>query len=205
MAELLKAEPGPATALLEGLAQVSLHIEAAPGDVGPHKLTQKEWGRLSADPFETAWHRIGRLVTPAGATVAQTTVIWLPFRLPEDARVRLLHSDEPFGTILGPLGMTRIDRLALAYEEDDGCVVVSSAVLALPGGIIGMASERIMRELCLLATGRSDPRGKGAVCKTVVSDTAGSIPASATRPSPHQAPPPHSQGRRSARRSTAAG
>jgi hypothetical protein len=156
MAEFLKAEPGPATALFEGLAQVTLHIEVAPGDVGPYKLTQKEWGRLSADPYESAWRRIGRLVTPAGVTVAKTTLIWMPYRLPWSVRARLRSSDEPFGTILGPLGMTRIDRLALANEEEDGCVVVSSAVLALPGGLVGLAYERVMKELCLLATSKAE-------------------------------------------------
>jgi hypothetical protein len=183
MAEFLKAEPGPATELFQGLAQAELHIEVAPEDVGPYKLTQKERYRLDADLYESAWRRVGCLVTPGGITVVNTTLIWMPYRLPWSIRARLRSSDEPCGTILGPLGLTRIDRRALAIEDRDGSVVTSSAVLDLNDTLVGIAEERVMWALCLMATarpGRLPKRPTGAVCKTVGIACGGSNPPPAT-------------------------
>ena len=78
---------------------------------------------------------------------------------PARARAALAGTDVPIDKILAPLGVQRLDRRALyrhgCLDAAGGDVAVqSSAVLALDGAKVAIATERITGDLCrLIATG----------------------------------------------------
>ena len=81
-----------------------------------------------------------------------------PGGIPPHARTALAGTSVPAGKILAPLGVQRLDRRALCRH---GCLdaaggdvaVQSSAVLALDGAKVAIATERITGDLCrLIAT-----------------------------------------------------
>ena len=157
LAAVLAASPGPATLVLEDLARTRIRIEVL--GRADRKLTAAEHYRLDAGPITAGHHRTGLLRTASGMVAAETSLIILPGRIPPDARAALAGTDVPVGKILAPLGVQRLG-LARALCRN-GCLdavggdvaVQSSAVLALDGAKVAIATERITGDLCrLIAT-----------------------------------------------------
>jgi hypothetical protein len=86
---------------------------------------------------------------------AETSLVILPQLIPPDARAALAGTNTPVGKILAPLGVQRLDRRALCRH---GCLdaaggdvaIESSAVLALDGVKVAIATERITGQCCRL-------------------------------------------------------
>lgn len=146
LAAWLEAWPYPATGLLEFLCGQSLALRVLDG--GDSELTARSAHRLKAGPEDgmCRW-RHGLLETATGHVAAHTALVWLPARLPEDARDALDAGGEPAGVILGRLGARRADRHALASCTGDGPTgaVQSSAVLTLGGVPVALAKEAVTR------------------------------------------------------------
>ena len=161
LAAVLAASPGPATLLLEKLARTQIRIEVL--GRADRELTAAEHYRLDAGPITAGHHRTGLLRTASGLVAAETSLIILPGRIPPHARAALAGTDIPAGKILAPLGVQRLDRRALCLHgrpdsagADVG--VQSSAVLALDGTQVAIATERITGDLCrLIATSSRAP------------------------------------------------
>ena len=146
LAAIMAASTRPATEVLERLSGHALSIKVAAS--GERPLADAERHRLNADGIVSCCYRTGLLVTGDGTVAAGTFLLWLPARLPYDACRALEKGDEPAGRILGPLGMRRADRRALAttgIEEITGndAAVRSSAVLVVGGMAVGIAEENI--------------------------------------------------------------
>ena len=127
--------------------------------------------RLNAGPITAGHHRTGLLRTASGMVAAETSLVILPRQIPPHARAALAGTDVPDFKILAPLGVQRLDRRALyrhgCLDAADGDVAVqSSAVLALDGAKVAIATERITGDLCPPDRHRlpgSGGRGRGHV------------------------------------------
>ena len=92
---------------------------------------------------------------------AETSLVILSQRIPPHARGALAGTSIPVGKILAPLGVQRVDRRALCRH---GCLdtaggdvaVESSAVLALDGVKVAIATERITGSFCRLIASSPD-------------------------------------------------
>ena len=91
--------------------------------------------------------RTGQLLTETGLATAEVSLIWLPHRIPAQARALLEQGKRPAGHILGPLGATRHYSRARALN---GAGVKCQAVLYLGGLPVALAAEEISYELCEL-------------------------------------------------------
>lgn len=123
-------------------------------DHGSGELVTPE-NRGELDAFDApegtpARWRTGQLVTETGVTAAETSLIWLPHRLPTAARALLEQGQRPAGHILGPLGATRHWSRARALNGEG---VKSQAVLYLGGLPVALAAEDITYELCEIMAG----------------------------------------------------
>lgn len=169
LATLLTVSTTPATLLLEELARTQIRIEVL-GRAG-RELTAAEHYRLDAGPITAGHHRTGLLRTASGLVAAETSLVILLERIPPHARAALADTSIPVGKILAPLGVRRVDRRALCSH---GCLdtaggnvaVQSSAVLALDGVKVAIATEQITGQFCQLiassspdTTSRSGPSG----------------------------------------------
>jgi hypothetical protein len=157
LATLLAASTTPAALLLEELAHTQIRIEVL--GRADRELTAAERYRLDAGLITAGDHRTGLLRTGSGMVAAETSLVILPQRLPPHARTVLAGPNIPVGKILASLGVQRLDRRALCRH---GCLdtaggdvaVESSAVLALDGDKVAIATERITGEFCrLIANG----------------------------------------------------
>jgi hypothetical protein len=159
LATLLTVSATPATLLLEELARTQIRIEVL--GRADRELTAAEHYRLDAGPITAGHYRTGLLRAASGQVAAETSLIILPGRIPPDARAALAGASIPVGKILAPLGMKRVDRRALCRH---GCVdtaggdvaVESSAVLALDGVKVAIATERITGDFCRLIASSPD-------------------------------------------------
>jgi len=150
---LAAASRTPATLLLEELAHTQIRIEVL--GRADRELTADEHFRLDAGPITAGHYRTGLLRTASGMVAAEASLVILSQRIPPHARAALVDTDVPAGKILAPLGAQRQDRRALCrhswVDTAGGDVVVeSSAVLALDGAKVAIASERITGALCRL-------------------------------------------------------
>jgi hypothetical protein len=158
LATLLTVSTTPATLLLEELARTQIRIEVL-GRAG-RELTAAEHHRLDAGPITAGHHRTGLLRTASGLVAAETSLIILLERIPPHARAALADTSIPVGKILAPLGVRRVDRRALCSH---GCLdtaggnvaVQSSAVLALDGVKVAIATEQITGQFCQLIASNS--------------------------------------------------
>jgi hypothetical protein len=151
LATLLTVSTSPATLLLEELGRTQIRIEVL-GRID-RELTAAEHYRLDAGPITAGHHRTGLLRTASGMVVAETTLVILLERIPPHARAALAGTDTPVGKILASLGVQRVDRRALCrhgYLDTAGgdVAVESSAVLALDGVKVAIATERITGDFC---------------------------------------------------------
>ena len=146
LAAILAASSRPATEVLERLSGQPLAIRVLAS--GERPLADRERHRLGAEGIASCCYRTGLLVTADGTVAAGVFLLWLPCRLPFAACRELREGAQPAGRILGPLGMRREDRRALAttgIEEITGndAAVRSSAVLVVGGQAVGMAEENV--------------------------------------------------------------
>jgi hypothetical protein len=153
LATLLTVSEDPATLLLEGLAGDELHIEVLGRT--DRELTAAEHYRLEAGPITTGHYRTGLLRTKGGVVAAETSLVILSQRLPPTACTDLAETRTPVGKILAPLGLQRLDRLALCptgcLDSAGGDVAVKSSALLVIGGVrIGIATESITEAFCQL-------------------------------------------------------
>src|SRR6185312_3338579 len=147
LAAILQASSHPATRILEDLSGTTLHVDVLAS--GKRPLTDREQYRLQAAALHTCRYRNGLLVTEDGLVAASCSLVWLPARLPFDACRELDKTTTPAGTILGPLGMRREDRRAMATDRDDEITgepraTASSAVLFVDGQRVAIAEEFVM-------------------------------------------------------------
>jgi hypothetical protein len=158
LATLLTVSTTPATLLLEELARTQIRIEVL-GRAG-RELTAAEHYRLDAGPITAGHHRTGLLRTASGLVAAETSLVILLERIPPHARAALADTSIPIGKILAPLGVRRVDRRTLCSH---GCLdtaggnvaVQSSAVLALDGIKVAIATEQITEQFCQLIASNS--------------------------------------------------
>ena len=167
LATLLTVSTTPATLLLEELARTQIRIEVL-GRVG-RELTAAEHHRLDAGPITAGHHRTGLLRTASGLVAAETSLVVLLERIPPHARAALADTSIPVGKILAPLGVRRVDRRALCSH---GCLdtaggnvaVQSSAVLALDGVKVAIATEQITGQFCqLIASSSPDTTSRSGI------------------------------------------
>lgn len=159
LATILAVSTTPATLLLEELARTQIRIEVL--GRADRELTAAEHYRLDAGPITAAHYRTGLLRTASGLVAAETSLVILPERIPMHARAALARTSIPVGKILASLGVRRVDRRALC---SNGCLdtaggdvaVQSSAVLALDGVKVAIATERITGDFCRLIAGSPD-------------------------------------------------
>jgi len=149
LAAIMAASTRPATEVLEHLSGRTLTVKVLSS--GERPLTDEEYFRLSPGAITVCRYRTGLLRTEDGTVAAGVWLLWLPPRLPFDACRALDEGILPAGKILGPLGMRRADRRALAtagIEEITGAdaAVRSTAVLMAGGVAVGIAEENITRE-----------------------------------------------------------
>jgi hypothetical protein len=165
LATLLAVSTTPATLLLEELARTQIRIEVR--GRADRELTAAEHYRLDAGPITAGHHRTGLLRTASGLVAAETSLIILPQRIPPHARAALADTSIPAGKILAPLGTRRLDRRALCrhscLDTAGGDVAVdSSAVLALDGEKVAIATERITGDFCRLIASSPDTTSQPA-------------------------------------------
>jgi hypothetical protein len=158
LATLLTVSTTPAALLLEELACTQIRIEVL--GRADRELTAAEHYRLQAGPITAGHHRTGLLRTASGQVAAETSLVIVPQRIPSHARAALANTNTPAGKILAPLGAQRLDRRALCRhgcpDTADGDVAVqSSAVLALDGVKIAIATERVTGQFCQLIASSS--------------------------------------------------
>jgi hypothetical protein len=158
LATLLAVSTTPATLLLEELARTQIRIEVL--GRADRELTAAEYHRLEAGPITAGHHRTGLLRTASGMVAAETSLVILPQRIPPPARAALAGTRTPVGKILAPLGAQRLDRRALCrhgcLDTTGGDIAVdSSAVLALDGEKVAIATERITGDFCRLIAASS--------------------------------------------------
>jgi hypothetical protein len=148
LAAIINADPRPLVQILQmvtGQAVLRLQVK----DHGAGELTMPgnlaELDALDAPEGTPARWRTGQLVTETGLAAAEVSLIWLPHRIPAEARALLEAGKRPAGHILGPLGATRHWCRARALN---GAGVKSQAVLYLGGLPVALAAEEISYELC---------------------------------------------------------
>ena len=129
LATLMTVSTTPATLLLEELARTQIRIEVL--GRADRELTAAEHYRLDAGPITAGHHRTGLLRTASGLVAAETSLVIVPQRIPPHARAALCRH--------GYLDTTGGD-----------VAVESSAVLALDGIKVAIATERITRQFCQL-------------------------------------------------------
>ena len=159
LATILAVSTTPATLLLEELARTQIRIEVL--GRADRELTAAEHYRLDAGPITAGHHRTGLLRTASGLVAAETSLVILLERIPPHARAALAGTSIPVGKILASLGVRRVDRRALCRH---GCLdtaggdvaVESSAVLALGGVKVAIATERITGDFCRLIASSPD-------------------------------------------------
>ena len=159
LATLLTVSTTPATLLLEELARTQIRIEVLGRT--DRELTAAQHYRLDAGPITAGYHRTGLLRTASGLVAAETSLVIVLERIPLHARAALVGTSIPVGKILAPLGVRRVDRRALCRH---GCLdtaggdvaVESSAVLALDGVKVAIATERITGDFCRLIASSPD-------------------------------------------------
>jgi len=161
LATILTVSTTPAALLLEELARTQIHLEVL--GRANRELTTAEHHRLDAGPITAGHHRTALLRTASGLVAAETSLLIVPQRIPSHARAALAGTRTPAGTILAPLGAHRLDRRALCRHgcpDTTGRVIAvqSSAVLALDGVKIAIATEQITGQFCQLIASRS-PEG----------------------------------------------
>jgi chorismate-pyruvate lyase len=147
LAAWMNATPKPLTALLEDLTRSPVRLQVLAS--GERPLTGREQFRLGAEGLTACRWRHGLLIAD-GEVAASTALLWLPARLPAEACLALDAGEKPAGAILGPLGMRRTDRRAMAttcIEEVTGqdAAVMSSAVLTVGKVAVGIAEETITK------------------------------------------------------------
>lgn len=148
LAAIINADPRPLVQILQyATGQPVLRVQVK--DHGAGELTMPENRReldgLDAPEGTPARWRNGQLVTETGLVAADVSLIWLPHRIPAEARALLEQGKRPAGHILGPLGATRHWSRARALN---GAGVKSQAVLYLAGLPVALAAEEISYELC---------------------------------------------------------
>jgi hypothetical protein len=153
LSTILAVSTTPATLLLEELAHTQIRIEVL-GRVD-RELTAGEHYRLDAGPITAGHYRTGLLRTASGLVAAETSLVILLERIPSHARAALAGTSIPVGKILASLGVQRVDRRALCrhgfVDSVGGDVAVeSSAVLALDGVKVAIATERVTGDFCRL-------------------------------------------------------
>ena len=150
LAAILNVDPRPLVQVLElvtGQPVARLEVK----DHGGGELTMPEnVGELDAldvpEGTPARW-RTGQLITSTGMTAADVSLIWVPTRLPAQARALIDQGQRPAGAILGPHGATRHWSRARAQT---GAGVKSQAVVYLDGLPVALAAEDITLELCEL-------------------------------------------------------
>jgi hypothetical protein len=174
LATLMTVSTTPATLLLEELACTQIRIEVlGRADRG---LTAAEHYRLDAGPITVGHYRTGLLRTASGLVAAETSLVILLERISPHARAALAGTDTPVGKILASLGVQRVDRRALCrhghLDTAGGDVAVeSSAVLALDGIKVAIATERITGQFCqLIASNAPDTTSRMDSLVTAVED-----------------------------------
>lgn len=153
LATVLTVSTTPATLLLEELARTQIHIEVL-GRVD-RELTAAEHCRLDAGPITAGHYRTGLLRSASGMVAAETSLVILPPRIPPFAQSALASTRIPVGKMLASLGVQRLDRRASCrygcLDSAGGDVAVdSSAVLAVDGEKVAIATERITGDFCRL-------------------------------------------------------
>jgi len=148
LAAILAASARPATEVLERLSGQTLGIKVVASGERPLDITEQN--RLDAEGIVACRYRTGLLSTRDGTVAAGVFLLWLPARLPFAACRELDEGAKPAGKILGPYGMRRADRRALAtdgIEDITGADAVarSSAVLMVGGVAVGIAEENVTR------------------------------------------------------------
>lgn len=148
LAAIINADPRPLVHILQyATGQPVLRVRVK--DHGGGELTMPEnvdeLDALDAPEGTLARWRTGQLVTETGLAAADVSLIWLPHRIPAEARALLEQGKRPAGHILGPLGATRHWCRARALN---GAGVKSQATLYLAGLPVALAAEDITFELC---------------------------------------------------------
>ncbi|MFZ0227617.1 MAG: hypothetical protein WAL41_11860 [Mycobacterium sp.] len=142
IATALLRNAGPATALLARLAGAPVTVEVT---CAAHRaLTPGEAALFGAGHGTRAYEREG-VMTAGDLAVAATRLVLIPERLPGVAW-GAIQEGQPAGEALGPYGMHRVDRKICLSRVD--ATVDASASLTLGDTLIGLAEERVTRELC---------------------------------------------------------
>lgn len=153
LAAIITADPRPLVKILQrATGQPVLRIQVKDHGGGDLAMPENrgELDALSVPEGTPARWRTGQLVTETGATAADTSLIWVPHRLPAEARALLDQGQRPAGHILGPLGAARHWRRGRALNGEG---VKSQAVLYLDGLPVALAAEDISYELCEIMAG----------------------------------------------------
>ena len=123
------------------------------------ELTAAEHYRLDAGPITAGHHRSGLLRTASGMVAAETSLVILPGRDPPARPRRPGRHRRPGRQDPGPARRAAAGPACpvpprLPGRRRGDVAVQSSAVLALDGAKVAIATERITGDLCrLIATG----------------------------------------------------
>ena len=154
LAAVLRASACPLTIVLEDFSGSPLRLEVL-RDGERHLNTagaiQDECYRLDAPAATWCRWRQSLLVTTDGMVAASVWLIWLPDRLPAEARQGLEQAAEPAGKVLERFGMRRHDRRALATTQIDevtgrDAAVLATAVCVVGGQKVAIAGECVLRD-----------------------------------------------------------
>lgn len=164
LASWLRATPKPFTAMLQEISDAPVAVEVR--NTGERPLERDEPFRLHAAGHTCQWrHAVLQVDGQAAATV---TLVWLPDRLPEDVCAELDAGERPFGAILAPYKMKRIDRLAHAsqsglMDETTGepIAVQASAVAVVNGLRVAITEELILERFARALVGAPLPGSTG--------------------------------------------
>lgn len=154
LAAVLRASTRPLTIVLEDFSGSPLRLEVLrDGEryLNTAGAIQDECYRLDAPPGTWCRWRQSLLVTEDGMVAASVSLIWLPDRLPEQARHGLEQAVEPAGKVLERFGMRRHDRRALATTQIDevtgrDAAVLATAVCVVGGQKVAIAGECVLRD-----------------------------------------------------------
>ena len=135
-------------------------------NTGERPLEHDEPFRLHAPGRTCRWrHAVLQIDGQAAATV---TLVWLPDRLPGEVCAELDAGQRPFGAILAPYKMKRIDRLAHAsqtglMDETTGepIAVQASAVVVVSGLRVAITEELILERFARALVGAPLPGTTG--------------------------------------------
>ena len=150
LAAILNVDPRPLVQVLELVTGQPVARFEVKDHGGGELVMPENVGELDAldtpEGTPARW-RTGRLITGAGVTAADVSLIWVPHRLPAAARALMDQGEQAAGAILAPYGVTRHWPRARAMS---GAGVKSQAVLYLDGLPVALAAEDITLELCEL-------------------------------------------------------